>query len=625
MRRAQSIFMMLVLVAASACGRDNTSRVTFDLAALYHHAAQAAPIVQIDALELLVTGEGLVYEPVSIDPTALTFDIDVPSGPARRFTLEAWQEGGTVRRTNYWGTKTVDLVPRGNIELVVPITPVGRVVGTVTLADDNPIPEYVDLSFKPDQLSPDLADWVTVVAKNGGFSTLLPVGGWLVNAEVTVGDVTYGLPADTLVTVVHGELIVPKLFTLYPPSAPLPATVSVLNSFDDPQNAVTILVHDSAGTLMGEFQTDTNGEAMVDVAADYMVTVVDGTDALVKEYRLYTAAGVQPGDRLAFSLPAYAGLSTSLGILSVTIVSSPATAQLTTGTIGCSSQTLSAAGATLIDIYDDCVGTNGTVDLLGIAFDGSFLPFAFSASLGHPSTDDTAILDAWDENPPMLEIDVTTIPAGAARVDLDLTSVRDDVQYYTNQSGSVVPGGSPLVTFKLPRGFFDYVDVVLRASGNMSQRSLTRRFLEATRPSTVSIDLAADMLPELTGALVNESDPAPPLVTWTTSASPSDYDFTQIRIDWYDSAGSLSWSIVAPPATARSWQAPAIPNTLPNFQPQTYNTTAFGQVEIFDFSFMTGYADFLSQIGPSFLDYYNEYQVPVVQGQTRRSSGTGGF
>jgi hypothetical protein len=125
----------------------------------------------------------------------------------------------------------------------------------------------------------------------------------------------------------------------------------------------------------------------------------------------------------------------------------------------------------------------------------------------------------------------------------------------------------------------------------------------------------------VTGVVVDETNPARPDVSWTTAAEATEFDVTLLRVSWYDSTSglSLSWNLMLPPGTQAPVTLPAIPASLPSFQPQTYLEPPNAQVELVDYSFLAGYRAWVSQVGPPELSYHAKDFWPQAPATSRRT------
>lgn len=611
----QRVPALLLLVAA--CGDSQSTAVTIDLAALYQHAAQTS--MPIDFVELAVTGEGVDLDPLALDPSEMNFRVEVPAGRARVFSIEAWQADagdGSQRPTTYWGSVSRDLAPRRDVELAIPVYPAGRVFGTVALADGTAIPDTVELTFSTADPMPSV---VTLVATSGEFSAPLPAGQYGVAAEVVANGATYALPSDTSIDIVQGAATGPLELTLVESSNAGPVTVNVASGSGAPVAEAAVLLHAQDGTFKSQTVTDPSGIALLDASAGDMVTVAN-TDGMY--YDLYTITGVEPGDVLPFEV-GFSEQVTPIGTLSVSMSGAYGRASNHTAWTGCSQGTLSAGAPAVLDIYDDCVNSNGAIDLIVTAEGTAGEILATYVATALPTNGGSVTVDAWDDTAlTAMSVEVANPPLAATQVNVQVDLRRNGVQYWlSGMDGSVVPPDLTPVTINVPAGFFQAIDVTSDYYGSLTSGQLRERFVSDTWPATVAADFSG-MLSEITAVAVDTSNAARPAVSWSTAAGATEYDATLVSVAWSETS-SLTWSLMLAPETQVPLSLPEIPATLPGHQPQAYQVQPTAHVELVDYSFLAGYRAWLTRVGPLEFAYSAEDfwpQAPATSRRTRADS-----
>jgi len=149
------------------------------------------------------------------------------------------------------------------------------------------------------------------------------------------------------------------------------------------------------------------------------------------EYHILTIAAVEPGDTLRFQLPGDPPQPTTLGTINVSASGAPpagTTEQwFTVGNWGSYTQPGSASPYPHT-VYDNQVGSDGNVDLLGWARDTSqVLGFAVHTDLD--AAGDAVTLGTWDESPLGLTVNFINPTKGYT----DLRPYRDGVSFYLAQ------------------------------------------------------------------------------------------------------------------------------------------------------------------------------------------------
>jgi hypothetical protein len=211
---------LAALALVAACRADGGTRVRIDLTSLQRHAAQTK--IAVDSIEVQISAADLEGLRVEVDPAALSFEVEVPSGAARRFLVVARGDVGQGEATTYWGVHTADLPPRTVVDLVIPIFPAGDVRASVSTADETALPDGLTVTFTNVSPANGRPETVAALVEDGALSRILPTGDYAVSASFTAGGTTFELPVGVAVVVRQG--IVSELtLVLYPPDIPAPS------------------------------------------------------------------------------------------------------------------------------------------------------------------------------------------------------------------------------------------------------------------------------------------------------------------------------------------------------------------------------------------------------------------
>lgn len=356
-------------------------------------------------------------------------------------------------------------------------------------------------------------------------------------------------------------------------AGPSPVVVNVTNAAG-PENGVTVVFQDASGNVVMP-ATTVSGSASYLAAAGSQVTVVMGSAALPY---LVTIQGIAPGDVLAVYDPtadlAYVGDQVNVGAVPTPPESESYSAALG---VGCSN-TL-AYFPIVTPVGPGCV-VDGQVQVLVTANDvmsgGSEYTWQKGLALSDAGVTDAAVTNPWSSS--------------VATVDLAETLPAYSYELYGTASLEMVSGGIPFtVSGEIEEQYITQVDAGLQASfsypvgfpdgvqletGLYSQNEYPGIGITtvATRSApgadaSVAVDLS-QLPPPLTGATVDTTNPAQPVITW----SPNDAgalaasDGLVVSLLWEVGSGNASgvWTFVAPPS-ATQVQVPLLPSTVTAF------------------------------------------------------------
>ncbi len=343
---------------------------------------------------------------------------------------------------------------------------------------------------------------------------------------------------------------------------PLPVTVIVVGP-GGPEAGKTIVFSDANGLLLATGTTNAAGTVVQPLAAGSQVTALLGT---IDSPQIVTVVAVQPGDTLTaidgaaqspdggveldVSLPSLGGAEDYL---------------LIAGT-ACS-QFVSAGESPSADIdVGGCVNAAGQFPLLALARDSSgTIGFQYQKPIAATAGGTVAMSGAW------ASIGTETVNvAGLSQADYPYvmySEVASGIPYsQINLSPDAVDAGGVSASFDTHPGYADFIQTEVSVQQSSSGRgSVTAVATRATPPVTsgsASYD-SSDLLPQITDATLDASDPTRPSVTWTAAASLSSAVgvFTEMSWTAFEDGGteqSGTWTVVAP-SDAAMVKVPVLP------------------------------------------------------------------
>jgi hypothetical protein len=345
--------------------------------------------------------------------------------------------------------------------------------------------------------------------------------------------------------------------------APMPVTVFVLSQ-GAPESGKAIVFSDPSGVTLATGTTDTTGSVVQLVPAGTQVTALLGS---TDSPQLVTVVGVQPGDVLtAVDSPPSPGEVPEIDV-NVTVPGNPPAGAVDyivrAGNCGAflegSSGDLEVNG---------CVNSASQFPLLAVATDESSNTLQFASQKGNVLLDggsgtEVTMTGNWS-NPGAETIAVTGLTDGDFPY-ATYTEVANSVPYsQTNYDLNDVDAGTQSGTFETHPGYPDFVQTeVSLQQVNGSVASTTAIATRADAPSSsVAVDRSS-LLPAITDASVDSTDPTRPSATWSAAAPFTGATGSFVQMFWNDlpDGGDTQfgvWTIVAPAGTA-TVQAPALP------------------------------------------------------------------
>jgi hypothetical protein len=388
----------------------------------------------------------------------------------------------------------------------------------------------------------------------------------------------------------------------------LSVTVVVTNA-SGPEPGVTVAFQDATGNVLSSELTGTAGTASSVALDGSQVTVVMGTPALPY---LFTIQGVAPGDVLAVYDPS-ADVPYVLNRSQLTITSVPSAPS---GTEDYALQTggYYYGGIPTTEGFPDTVTpyvgsvVGGEVSVLVTAVNPSGNSYTWQKGIA--LSDDgggasAAFTGSWDASANNLAVTGANVPTFAQgfRSSESLSMVVNGVPYTQAYNGGFAQDDAGLYwPFTYPAGFADSVQVednVANFGSNLVYVSaIASRSAPTAGDAGVTLDLS-QLLPPMTGASIDRTNPSQPIVTWspTDAGALAGSDGVVIALAWgYDPSSPGSWTIVAPP-TATQVQVPLLPASAGAFTPDGGTSFAFPTVAFVHATFLGSYPALRAQAG----------------------------
>lgn len=372
-----------------------------------------------------------------------------------------------------------------------------------------------------------------------------------------------GRPANDAATAAEAE------------AGPAMVTLVMRTASGAPAADVAIVYADATGQLTGTDKTDATGRVTRLLPSGSQVTAILGK---ADEPRLLTITGVEPGDVLTAALPpTEEETSGSLEITSLPAGEPQGIANLVAIAGNC--QNSAQALPLTLSVYEDCVKA-GRFPLVVVASNGNGAFLGYTHQKGIQLVPDGGLPDSgvlsvamngsWVTTSTTADIQATHVtgdPDGRGT----LTHVTGGVETWETQYFDAIDdAGVTNMTFQTYTGFADFLqrEVAIRTSDNNNGVAYTA--LASRGGSNATLDVS-QALPALTGATVDSTTPARPMVAWTSSSPITGADGAVVDLRWYFQADGGryiygDWTFVTAPG-ATSVKAPQLPETLSSWQP----------------------------------------------------------
>lgn len=351
------------------------------------------------------------------------------------------------------------------------------------------------------------------------------------------------------------------------PTPPLVVTVVVLGPSGGAEAGKTIVFSDATGALVTTGTTDASGTVVQMLAAGSQATALLGT---ADSPQLVTVVGVQPGD----TLTAVDGVASQVeGDVLVTVHGSPpANTENYLVYSGACDALLTSGPSVDLDV-SGCTNGAGQFPLLAVARDDEGDALAYSFEKPNALATDggqTSIVMTGAWNPMGTE---TVSVTGTAAADGQYVSYSEVAAGVSTSQTSYEPAfedaGVQSSSFASHPIYPDFVQTELTAYESQPGVGMVTAIATRTAaPTGIASFDASDLLPLITDASVDSTDPTRPTVAWTSAAPLTGAVGTIAEMFWYDEglAQSGAWTIVVP-SSVTSVQVPILPGTAASLAP----------------------------------------------------------
>jgi hypothetical protein len=338
-----------------------------------------------------------------------------------------------------------------------------------------------------------------------------------------------------------------------------------------PTSGVPVYFSDANGALLASLTTNASGLAVYVAPAGGQVTVVLGTS---DNPILTTLVGVQPGDYLT-------AIDPTTETFAASFVSTPPSPPGTNyvAFAGSSSEASGSPGTvpTSVDpFFPYGVGLDGKFPVLVLANNNDGTPAGFLSSTRNAIATDggaTAVTSpaGWQTTIGTESLTVTN-PDPQAYLSTSFNEVSDEISYVDSEGTLAPSDGGPGTTWNFPThpGYADFVQCEVdqtRQNGSFVSTSLLATRRAAPTPSgAMAFDLST-LLPAITGATLDSTDPTRPVLSWTTGGPLTTTIGSFASIAWFETldGGAVrrgTWVFVTPPG-ATTLTPPVLPSATP--------------------------------------------------------------
>jgi hypothetical protein len=345
-----------------------------------------------------------------------------------------------------------------------------------------------------------------------------------------------------------------------------PEKLAVVSVYDDgaPYADRWVVFHDADGTVRSSGKSDALGKISGAVQEGGMVTVAYGSSIR----RLVTVVGLKPADSVLIGEKEEdeAEAGNTLFRANVKLPGPrPEAARYSVSLGVAESEAPDPSQPLALSVLERFV-KEGRFAVLAEAIDrtGEPIAHAFTWATAADAGEVPVTLPSWSTEVRTFEASLLNLPQGVRRVRGDLGMVTASSNRFHRPSRSVPVPGESTLRFLVPAPLGD--DAALRIEAiwdGEDKAGIARR--QHVEPA-MKVDLAAELLPRVSGAHVAPSaDPARPTVAWSV-AGPSSADVIVVRLKW-PATGEHEWTILLPPTTRDSFRLPALPQVLASWRP----------------------------------------------------------
>lgn len=374
------------------------------------------------------------------------------------------------------------------------------------------------------------------------------------------------------------------------PDAPVVPSVSVtVTGPAGPKPGVRVVFHDATGAVIGTKLTGNDGKATQTGATPSMASALLENGS---QHRIVTWTGVEDGDDLQVRAE---GSDEQVGMYNVTFASTPDGGASIYDVASPCGDNSSYGTATELPLYGYCARPKNAVLATARMFSGTIVGHAFKKGNANVTDGGTGAItvDDW-KAPSSLMMTVANVP-GEDWFDSELLEIADGAGFrnrWARWEGSTV-------AYPTATGFADAYQGTFSFREGESERGITKRV--APTATSIAFDYA-DLLPLITDAQLDGSNPRRPVVSWTAASSTAGADggLVHFFFDGSDDA-SYAWTFVVPPS-ATTITAPAMPPEAESFLPPAPDSGvdarfSVPKIVLLEADVLAGYSAFRGQQG----------------------------
>lgn len=392
------------------------------------------------------------------------------------------------------------------------------------------------------------------------------------------------------------------------------ATITVYDQ-GNPRAGATVIFHDPDGSVRGTVISDGGGMAIHEVLLGSLATVVLPND-FDNAARLYTVAGVDPGDEIDIGSKRKT-VSDWVGSIEVFLPAlPPMTAQYAEISIGsgCVSQFMdigATGGSVVMDVHTPCLQPGDLVTVVAEATrDGvnGTERLAFSVTpvvLTNPGVPTPVSLPPWRNDWRRSDVTVTNAPAVASSANLVAEYYEQNALFDFDIGQLVLGGGDATLTGLFPKDVGDQFTLaaqVLLGSDPASPDGAGFLWANSSGAPPVSQEFDLGMLlPMITRVSYVAAD-SRPTISFDIDAGAEQADGLVVRIAYDRDANSRNeWLMTLPPIASSPIMYPELPASVAAFAPGLDANFDAPSMFLIDLASTDGYRAY-KQINSSILD-----------------------
>ncbi|MBN1947692.1 MAG: hypothetical protein JW797_18650 [Bradymonadales bacterium] len=396
----------------------------------------------------------------------------------------------------------------------------------------------------------------------------------------------------------------------------------------DPVTEGQAIFHHPDGSLLSQEAIGGDGLVTADLPSGAMVTIVR-EEELVR-VTMTTIVGLQPGDDLNVGSPDAPVPFEQVGRLAVTVPQEVTDADyylMGLGYSGFGSPTMTAPieGS----VYRADLTSGNMVNLVAIAQQRDMrLSFAMVEEIAILTTGTTSVtLPAWRTDWGSFSVSGSNAPLDSRLLNLEFQALGEHLAYdEADQAEPISPGGSATVSLSnlvtQVGDRFGYTAGVFFGQTNYTDGYSALIRADGTQPSSVALNLSADLLPRVHSVGLLTGDVSRPSITFASAGDLSACDGAVLAVAWRDEDYvQHRWNLMVPGQVASPFRLPELPEDRASWRPNIGSTYLdIPWVAFFEADFLDGYDD-ARQEGAGIAQATSE-DIPT--GATLRVSSAGG-